>query len=85
MLIKIPLREGTREHHIDKCMWLNINNIEYENNIKKLRIIQKFITKIIMSKRLMRLIPKIIPLYYHPECKGGYMHKKQMLVDIQWR
>ncbi len=59
--------------------------MNYEKNIKKLKRIQEFIRKIIMSKRLMGLIPKIIPIYYNPECKGGYMHKKQMLVELQWK
>ncbi len=78
--------------HCQNCQWLNIKNIEYENNIKKLKIIQKFTKKIILSKRLIVLISKITPfellrrpIYYHPECKGGYIHKKQMLVDLQWR
>ncbi len=67
------------------CKWLKENNYEYDNNIKKIKIIQRFIKKNILGKRLIRLIPKIIPIYYHPEYKGGYMHKKQMLIDVQWR
>jgi hypothetical protein len=31
-----------------------------------------------MRKRLSILIPQLIPLYYHPEAKGGYLHKKEM-------
>ncbi len=34
------------------CIWIKGNNVEYENNIKKLKTIQKIIRKIIMSKRL---------------------------------
>ncbi len=49
---------------------------------KKMLIINK-LKKIIPFGLLRR--PQIIPLYYHPEAKGGYLHKKKMLVDLQWR
>ncbi len=82
-LTNIPMIEGISSLYCYNCIWLKENNKEYENNIKKLNRIQKFIRKIIMSKRLIKLIAKIMPLYYHPDCKGGYMHKKQMFIDIQ--
>ncbi len=67
------------------CKWLKESNQEYENNIKKVKHIQEFMRKIILSRRLIVLIQKIVPIYYHPDCKGGYIHKKQMLVDLQRR
>ncbi len=85
ILTNIPKIQGLLELYCSNCPWLNIKNEQFEINIKKLKRIQEFIRKIIMSKRLMELIPKIMAIYYHPECKGGYMHKKQMLVDLQWR
>ncbi len=68
-----------RELYCTKCKWLNINNIEYDNNIKNLIKLQMWLKKILMSKRLICLIPKLMPIYYHPEAKGGYLHKKNML------
>ena len=32
-----------------------------------------------MSKRLLKLIKQIIPIYYHPNHKGGWLHKRDML------
>ncbi len=29
-------------------------------------------------KRLFKLIPKLMTIYYHPNCKGGYFHKKEI-------
>ncbi len=38
--------------------------------------------KIIISKWLIKLIPKIIPIYYHPQCKGGYFDKKKFSIFL---
>ena len=65
------------------CKWINKNNVEYEYNINKLIILQKWFKRIITSKRLKKLIPKLMPLYYDPESKGGYFHKKKMFVFIE--
>ncbi len=42
-----------------------------------------FRKKIIISKRLIKLIPHLIPLYYHPDAKGGFFHKKTILKFIE--
>jgi hypothetical protein len=65
------------------CKWLNINNPCFEENVKKLIKIQRWARKILLSLRLTNLIPKLMPIYYHPDSKGGYFHKKQMLSFIQ--
>ncbi len=62
-----------------ECKWLNIQNKEYQNNIKKLIFLQKWIRRILLSKKIITLIPCIIPLYYHPDAKGGYYHKKKLM------
>ena len=74
------------------CPWLNVRNVKYENNIKNLKILQKYFKKILLSKKLLKLIPRLMPfglllckarpLYYHPESKGGYLHKRDMLKFI---
>lgn len=62
------------------CPWLNHrSNQGYEENIKKLVILQRWMKRLIVRKRLVRMIPRLMPLYYHPLAKGGYFHKKHML------
>ncbi len=64
-----------------QCLWLEEPmNRGYDENIKNLKIIQKWIKKMLLSKRLMRLIRRLMPLYYAPDAKGGYFHKREMLV-----
>ncbi len=79
LLTDIPSIQGLQNLCCCYCPWLNIDNMEYEINIKKLKILQQWIKKVILSKRLRELIPLLMPLYYNPEAKGGYMHKKKML------
>jgi hypothetical protein len=33
--------------------------------------------------KLKRLIPKLVPIYYHPIAKGGYYDKKNMLQFLE--
>lgn len=33
--------------------------------------------------RLIKLIPKLMPLHYDPDLKGVYFHKKEMLDFIK--
>ncbi len=89
MLINIKSIEKIKRILYAGCKWLYNENLgdvlsrcEYKNNVKKVIKIQKWMKKIIISKRLITLIPFLIPLYYDPECKGGYIHKKKMLIDL---
>ena len=58
-------------------------DIEFEERIKKLKILHRWFKGILLSKRLKKLIPMLIPLYYRQAChsnaKGGYIHKRDML------
>ncbi len=81
-LTDIPLNKGLKKDCFG-CKWINIKNMEYQDNIRKLIKLQNWFKKIIISKRLIRLIPHLIPLYYHPEAKGGYLHKKKILNFIE--
>ena len=51
-----------------------------EKNQRYLRIllIQKWLKKMILRKRLIRLTRALIPLYYHPDRKGGYFDIKNI-------
>ena len=57
----------------DNSVWLNNENLE------KIKILQKYIKKYTLSNRMLKIINKLVPIYYHPECKGGYFIKKDML------
>ena len=61
------------------CKWLNIGNPEFDPNIEKLKRLQKWFKSIILGKRLKNITLQLIPLYYHPLAKGGYLHKRDML------
>jgi hypothetical protein len=60
------------------CIWLDINNPGYSENIRKLKVLQRWFRGIHASRKMLRLIPELIPIYYHPDSKGGYFHKKLM-------
>ena len=58
-----------------------IYNHNYEKNIIKLLKLQKWFKTYLLSKKISIMSELILPLYFHPEYKGGYFHKKQLL---QW-
>src|SRR5205823_28890 len=66
-----------------ECKWLNINNPGFDHNIKKLKRLQKWFKDIILAKRLKKITLQLIPLYYHPLAKGGYLHKRNMLYFVE--
>ncbi len=81
-LLQIPPKKY-RYLSATKCAWLSHpSNLEYDENIGKLKILQRWIKKVVIGKRIKRLIPSLMPLYYHPEAKGGYFHKKRILEFI---
>lgn len=65
------------------CLWMDFPSCRYDENIKKLILLQKWMKKMIVRKRLIKLIPLLMPIYYHPESKGGYFHKKNMLEFVE--
>ena len=81
LLINIPQQtiEGLQTFNHSGCKWLKCN----DTIIKKVKILQRWFKKVILSKRLTKLIPQLMPLYYHPEAKGGYIHKRDMLTYIE--
>lgn len=73
--IRIP--ETIKYIGSDKLQWRNS-----DQNLTKLIVLQKWFKNVSMSKKLIKLIPLLMPLYYHPEAKGGYFHKKEMLASL---
>ena len=89
MITNIPPFKKLKSFDFSGCPWIhspveriNLGNRQYYENIIKLIILQRFFKKIIISKRLLRLIPKLMPLYYNPSAKGGYLHKRNMIKFI---
>jgi hypothetical protein len=64
------------------CIWLD-NDPNYDQSIKKLILLQKWWKKIYLSNRLKKLIKQLIPLYYHPDAKGGYFDKLKIFQCFQ--
>ena len=46
---------------VQGCLWLKNDNLLFDDNIKKLVILQRWSKRIIMAKKIFKLIPKIIP------------------------
>lgn len=65
------------------CKWIR-GDSEYENNINRLIKLQKWFKKCIFIKRFINIIPKLIPLFYHPDAHGGYIHKRDMLHCLKY-
>ena len=62
------------------CPWLEDNtNEDYNSNITKLFLLQKWFRGCLMSKKLKKIYKPILEIYFHPDYKGGYLHKKSML------
>lgn len=62
------------------CPWLpNKDNKDYNSNIGRLIKTQKIVKNFLLRRRLKSITPEILKVYYHPEMKGGYFHKKNML------
>jgi len=60
------------------CGWLKYDP-DYDFNIKKLVRLQRWFKRLYVSKRLTKLIPQIVPLYYHPDARGGFRDKKILM------
>jgi len=77
-LITIPQFEGLRRLSFFGCKWIESNE-EYDDAIKKLLILQRWFKNLLQSRRLKKLIQQLVPLYYHPDAKGGYLDKLDIM------
>ena len=82
-ITSVPMIDGLHALNCSGCKWLHINNFEFDDNIKKLKRLQIWFRGILLGTRLKKIILHIIPLYYHPLAKGGYLHKRNMLYFIE--
>jgi hypothetical protein len=58
-----------------KCPWLN-GSEDFEYNLKKLSMIQAFWKRIVLARKLERLMPEIVAIYYSPGCKGEMLAER---------
>ncbi len=67
------------------CPWINTKRrIQiYKKNTKQLLKLQNWFKKLLLAKYLLKLIPELMPLYYHPDAKGGFLHKMKLLKWIK--
>ena len=52
------------------CKWIDYRNVEFDSNIRALRICQAIFRRKLIAKKLVRIIPVITEIYYSPGCKG---------------
>ena len=88
-LTHVPKNRDMRLFCYD-CKWLDQKNVPtdmknplFKENIQKLIVLQKWFRNLLLSKHLTTMIKKIVPIYYHPDCKGGYLHKREMMSFIE--
>ena len=63
LIIKLPQVTKSIDLNKSGCVWEN-DDINYKQSIDKLIFLQRWLKKIILSKRLTILIPQLIPLYH---------------------
>lgn len=61
------------------CPWVNIDNTEYTENIRKLGVLQRWFKGNYLSKKLSEYMGDIINIYYKPEMKGYYLAHKNYI------
>ena len=64
------------------CTWI-VNNPDFKNNLKKLKKLQGWFKRTLQRKKIKMILKGTIPIYYHPDMKGGYMHKKEMSIFLK--
>ena len=82
LLTAIPHIEGSEVLDCYNCAWLPNKNRDYKNNINSLVKTQRIVKNFIIRRRLKRVKDEILKIYFHPEMKGGYLHKKEMMEMI---
>jgi hypothetical protein len=65
-----------KELHCEGCSWIKQCN-NYDRNIQSLRSCQAIFRKKLTARKLERLLPAIIEIYYSPGCKGAYLAERE--------
>jgi uncharacterized paraquat-inducible protein A len=67
----------------DGCTWIDHKNADFKQNIETLRTCQAIFRRKLTARKLEKLIPSIIEIYYSPDCKGARIAEKSFLKQIQ--
>ena len=67
--------ENIRNKLIENCIWI----IKNKMNINKLKYLQRIFRKHLLIRKILKISRCLIPIWWDPECKGGFFHKKSML------
>ena len=79
LLTTIPNIEGLKVLDCFSCPWLPNENLDYKDNINLLIKTQRIAKNFTTRRRLEHLQDEILKIYFHPENKGGYFHKKEIM------
>jgi hypothetical protein len=82
LLTVIPNIPNLTILYCSNCPWLKESQSYQEENITKLIRLQIWFKSYLLSNKLKIMIKEIIPLYYHPDAIGGYLHKMKMLTFL---
>jgi hypothetical protein len=74
-LTELKVSDTVQWINVTGCVWLS-NDPNFKKSLEKLIYLQKWINKRRFRIKLKKLIPMIIPIYYHPDTKGDILIKK---------
>ena len=72
LVVNLPNLEGLKKLDCSGCHWLE------EENRDKVKKAQEIVRNKITSRKLISIRNQLVPIYYHPEMKGGYFAKKDL-------
>ena len=78
LLTSIPNITGSRE--LICCPWVSASN-GFGQRMQRLVYLQRVFKKHILADKIHNLSNQLIPLWWDPNNKGGYFHKKRMLKE----
>ena len=59
------------------CTWIPIQNNKFDSNLQRLSTLQRLWKRTRTGRRLEKLIPAIMGIYYSPDCKGAFLAQKE--------
>ena len=82
-LINLPKIDDLRNIYCKDCPWLkHFKNPNYEENIRNLVILQKFFKRILASRKLLRIAPILVGVWYSPGCHGAWLAEREFVNTI---
>jgi len=87
------LTDPTRELSVEARVRLfnELPDVPFDDLLRYLEMIEgvdnaiEFMRTRGIRARMRRLATQLIPIWWHPDCKGGYFHKKRMMEELHTR